>query len=473
MTFLENLSTTMNMTKTENGADTYVTTNDACLDFFALGGATRKNLGLGLDLFKKAWSQDRIKAVRILFYLRDIRGGQGERDIFRACMKYVGTNYPETLTIVSPWVAEFGRYDDLFALFDVWPKDTILNMVKDQLTEDLKSKTPSLLAKWMPSENTSSEKTRKLARKVRNALGATEKEYRKMLSKLRAKIKLVEHSLSKKEYASIEYSKIPSQAGFKYKKAFRKHDEARYEKFLENVTSGKEKINTKTLYPYQIYKAAKNGDQNNKELDVMWNNLPDYTQDKNALVMADVSGSMSGDPMSISVSLALYFADKNKGYFKNHFITFSAEPKLQKVEGKTIKEKMNSIEKENWDMNTDMYKVFKVLVMTAQRNSVPTSEMPETIYIISDMEFDEATQGKTNYQAIADLFKDTEYRIPNLVFWNVEARNKQVPVGKNEHGVVLVSGFSPSIFKMVVENKTPLELMDSVINSERYAKIVV
>lgn len=471
MTFLENLSNSMNKTKTENGAETYVTSNDACLDFFGLGGATRANLGLATDLFRKAMAQNQVKAVRIMFYLRDVRGGQGERDVFRACLRILAEEYTELFDKISELISEYGRFDDLVMQIDTKSKDQVVDVLKKQLAQDFNSEKPSLLAKWMPSENTTSAETKKLAKKVRMALGSTEREYRKMLSKIRAVIKLVEHNLSKKEYSSIDYSKLPSQAGFKYKKAFKKHDEKRYVNFLEKVEKGEEKINTQTLYTYQVYKAVQNGDDV-KTLNVMWNNLPDYTRGRNALVMADVSGSMSGDPMAVSVSLALYFADKNKGYFQNHFITFSANPKLQKIQGKNIKEKMDSIEKSQWDMNTDLYKVFKVLVETAVGNSVPKEEMPETIYIISDMEFDAATGDKTNHEAILELFKDTDYLIPNLVFWNVDAKNKQVPVTKNEQGVVLVSGLSASIFKMVVENKSPIELMDEVISSERYAKIL-
>lgn len=386
-------------------------------------------------------------------------------------MTILANEYKDIFSNLASMIPEYGRYDDLAYLIDTESKQAVIDVVKTQLKADIDSEKPSLLGKWLPSENTSSKDTRDLAKKVRMGLGMKESTYRKVLSGLRKAIKLVEHNLTNKEYQSIEYGKLPSQAGFKYRKAFKKHDEKRYEKYLENVAEGKEKMNTKTLYTYQIYKAVQNGDSV-KALDVMWNALPDYTQGKNALVVADVSGSMSGDPMSVSVSLALYFADKNKGQFKDHFITFSGNPKLQKVNGKNIKEKMYSIENAEWEMNTDLYKVFKVLVDTAVTNNTPSNEMPETIYIISDMEFDSATQGQTNYEAIKALFDGTDYKIPNVVFWNVSARNKQVPVTKNTHGVTLVSGFSPSTFKLVVENKSPLELMNDVINSDRYCKIL-
>lgn len=469
MNYINNLNQNMNKTLTENGAETYISTTDNLLDFFALGGATRKNLPLATDLFRKAIAQDITNATRILFYLRDVRGGQGERDVFRVCSRILADEYTEIFEKVAGLIAEYGRYDDLISLVDTKSKDMVVYTIKSQLAVDRDSDTPSLLAKWLPSENASSIKTKRLAKRIRVGLGMTERGYRKMLSTLRAKIKLVEHNLTNKEYSTIEYGKLPSQATLKYKKAFNKNDSDRYTKYLEDVKTGKEKINTKTLFTYQIYNAVKSGSDLNA-LDVMWNNLPDYTGGKNALVVADVSGSMSGDPMSVSVSLALYFAEKNTGQFKDYFITFSENPKLQKVQGKDIKEKIYNIETSEWGYSTNLEKVFEVLVGTAKQYNTPAHELPETIYIISDMEFN-CVHG-TNHERIEEIFKGTEYKIPNIVFWNVDARNKQVPVTKDKTGVTLVSGFSTTTFKMAVENKSPIELMNEVIHSDRYCKIL-
>lgn len=461
MTYLQNIGSAMNRTKTENGADTLRTSNSALVDFFALAGATRDNPELGLDLFKKAFAENREKAIKILFYLRDIRGGQGERQLFRNCLSYLAEHEKDIAKKIAEYIPEYGRFDDLFVL----EVETILPIIKKQLDEDLKSDTPSLLAKWLPSENTSSQKTRELARRLIEAIGVSRRDYRKILSVLREKIWLVEQNLSKKEY-SFDYSKVPSQASLKYKKAFYRNDETRYSKFLDSVNKGEAKINTSTLYPYQVYDKA-----NEIGSEELWNNLPDYTDGKNAIVVADTSSSMQGKPMSVSVSLALYFAERNKGQFKDHFITFSAIPTLQKIQGQTFRDKVNSIERASWGYNTDLFKVFKLLVDTAITNHTPVSEMPETIYIISDMEFDQACGNSTNFEAIEKLYAKTEYKIPNLVFWNVDARQKQVPVEKNQNGVTLVSGYSPTAFKFAVENLSPEQLVDQVVNSDRYAMI--
>lgn len=460
MTFLTQLGSEMNRTVTENGAPTLRTTNNPLVDFFALAGATRNTPELGLDLFKKAFAFDRQSAIRVLFYLRDIRGGQGERQLFKNCLEYLAANEKDTSDKIVSLVPEYGRWDDIFGLHT----ETIIPIISAQLELDQKSDTPSLLAKWLPSENTSSAKTKVLARGMRVALNKSPKAYRQILSSLRAKIKLVEHKMSKKEWGAIEYEKVPSQAGLKYRKAFSRNDETRYGEYLEQVSSGEKKINTSTLYPYQVYKAV--GTVGSEQ---MWSNLPDYTMGKNAIVVADVSGSMAGDPLAVSVSLALYFAERNIGTFKDHFITFSANPILQKINGTTLKDKVNSIERSQWDMNTDLYKVFECVANAATGND----DVPETIYIISDMEFDQATQGRTNFEAIDELFKTKEIKRPNLVFWNVDARNKQVPVEQNQYGVTLVSGLSPSTFKLAVENLSPLDLVMQVVNSERYAKIEV
>ena len=468
MTYLTNLGLAANrQAQTENGAVTLRSTQNPLVDFFALAGSTRNNPTLGIDLFKKSFAADRQAAIRILFYLRDVRGGQGERALFRNALAYLAEYENELTSKLVEHVPEYGRWDDLFGL----QVEKFMPMLEAQLDEDLDSETPTLLAKWMPSENTSSQKTRALARGMMKALGYTSKKYRQTLSKLRARIKLVEHKMSAKEWAAIEYDKVPSQASLKYRKAFGRNDYERYTKFLEKVTKGEAKINTSTLYPYQVYDAV--GTQGAEQ---MWANLPDYTDGRNALVVCDVSGSMftSEKPsaISISVSLALYFAERNTGIFKDHFFTFSSSPELQKIQGKTLMDKINSIQKSEWGMNTNLNKVFTLLVDTAVKNHADPAEMPDTIYVISDMEFD-ACASLTNFEAIDEMYKASGYTRPQLVFWNVQARNKHVPVTENQQGVTLVSGASASTFKLVMEGKTPLDLVMEIVNSDRYAPIVV
>lgn len=451
--------------KTENEAITFIRSGSLLLDFYAQAGAMRKNPDEALNLFKKAFAENNEKAIRILFYLRDVRGGQGERDLFRACLQWLGDNDIKVFEKIVGYVSEYGRWDDLF--FD---NDKCFDLINTQLKADKDSEKPSLLAKWLPTINGSSATTRAKAKFIAGKLGLTDIQYRKLVRGIRKQLKVVEEKMSANKWKEINYSAVPSQASRIYKNAFKEHDETRYEAFIEKAEKGEVKINAGTLYPHQIYKSVQ--EDYSKTLEALWNQLPDYTQGKNALVVADVSGSMSGDPMAVSVSLALYFAERNKGQFKDHFITFSDNPRLQRVVGQNLQSKMNSIETAEWQQNTNLQAVFDLILNTALQNNTSKEEMPETIYIISDMEFDSACDTRTNFEVIKAKYESVGHKIPNLVFWNVDARSgKNLPTQQNENGVALVSGFSPVIFKMAVENKTPEQVMLDTINSERYAKI--
>lgn len=452
-------------TLTENGALTFSRSSSALLDFFAQAGATRKTPERGLELFQSAFSEDRLMAIKLLFYFRDVRGGQGERTLFRNCLEWLGSNFEDIFEKIIKYVPEYGRWDDM--LFD---NSTVFNTIKEQIQKDLNSDNPSLLAKWLPTINASSASTQAKAKLIAKKLDMNAIEYRKKVRQIRKKIRAIEELMSAQKWTQINYSSVPSQASRIYRKSFKKHDETRYTEFIEKAEAGKTKINASTLYPYQIFESVyKNYD---KTLEALWKQLPNYTQGKNALVVADTSGSMSGQPMSVSVSLALYFAEKNIGQFKDYFISFSEQPKLHKIQGETLLEKMRSIRLGDV-ANTNLQAVFDLILNTGVNNNIPQEEMPETIYIISDMEFDECAQGRTNYEIIKQKYAESNYKAPTIVFWNVNSKQDNLPVQKDEYGVTLISGFSPSIFKMAVENKTPYQLMIDTINQERYSNITI
>lgn len=449
---------------TRNGAETFTITESALLDFYAQAGSMRNNKTKALELFKKAYFENNLNAIKVLFYLRDIRGGQGERGLFRICLEWLGTDEQETFNKIIEHVPEYGRWDDIF--FD---NDKCFDIIKATLAIDKVSDTPSLLAKWLPTINTSSRATKNKAKFIADKLGLTDIGYRKLVRDIRKKIATVEEKMSTNKWSDIDYSTVPSQSSRIYKNAFNKHDEIRYSQFIEKAVTGEVKINAGTLYPYQIYKSVK--DNYSPTLDALWNQLPDYTQGKNGLVVADVSGSMSGGPMSVSVSLALYFAEKNKGAFKDHFITFSGNPTLQRIQGTTLKQKLHSIETSAWSQSTNLQAVFTLLINTAMVNKIPQGEMPNTLYIISDMEFDMCIEGGSNFDGIKSIYQANGYVLPSVVFWNVNASGKNLPTRAHENNVALVSGFSPVIFKQAVENKTPYQVMLDTINSERYERI--
>ena len=466
-----------NYTRTENAALTHISTLDGVLDFFYHAPARR-----GQDntaLFLKAFGEDRLTAIRCLFYIRDIRGGQGERETFRQGLRELYKNFREVFDHILSYVPVYGRWDDIVEYVS---NQKVVSVIREQLNLDLGSdEGVSLLAKWMPSINTSSKETVALAHRWVKALGWTPVQYRKNLSALRGKIKLVETLMSQNKWKDISYGQIPSRAGLIYKDAFKRHDGTRYDEFLAAVVRGEEKINSGTLYPYEL--VAKSMNEKDQTAEAMWKCLPNYADtDDNALVVADVSGSMCGArgpsniaPITVCISLAIYLAERNKGIFHDKFITFSDTPSVQSLKGDTLYEKVSNLSRATWGMNTNLQSVFNVVLSTAVKAKLPASEMPTKIFIISDMEFDYCVTNNTNLEVIKAKYAVSGYTLPTIIFWNVDSRNDQTPVTMDEKGTYLVSGCSPSIFEKAIKAQatTPMEMMLEVLNGPRYEPITL
>ena len=482
---LKELKNEANRTLTENGAETLRTTGSDCLDLFATIGALRNAEDREIIVrFARAYAEDRDIAMKMLFYSRDIRGGLGERRVFRTILKYLADAQPESVRKNLHYVSEYGRWDDLTVLFGTKCEKDAMNLIRDQLAKDLAAleagENVSLMAKWLPSVNTSNAAVVKDGKRIARTLGLSDAAYRKALVKLRAKIRIIENSLRQKDY-SFEYAAQPSRAMLKYRKAFRRNDEERYTAYLDKVSKGEETIHTGTLYPYDVVGKALEfrGDATErKTLDVTWNALEDYAPQGNALCVIDGSGSMywGGTPIpaTVALSLGMYFAERCKGEFHNHFITFSEHPKLVEIKGKDLVEKVRYCRTFSECANTNIRKVFELILNTAVKNNLPQEELPEMLYVISDMEFDGCAEDakKTNFEHAKKLFEDYGYKLPQVVFWNVQSRNEQQPVRMNEQGVILVSGCTPRIFAMVANGRLdPAEFMKEVLLSERYAPI--
>jgi hypothetical protein len=341
----------------------------------------------------------------------------------------------------------------------------------------------SLLGKWLPSSNTSSAETRKLAGKFMAAFGLRFRAYRKLLVSLRAKIAIVEAQMSAKQFSKINYEAVPSRASMIYRKSFSKQDATRYQNYLESVKKGESKINSGTLYPYDIVRSCLG--EYNETLELQWNNLPNYCKESSkTLCVVDVSGSMSmarvGNvrPIDVSLSLGLYTAERCEGPFKNCMITFSHQPELVKIVGNNLHEKLKFMLRTTWNMNTDLLAVFKLILNTAVANRLNQSDLPDNIMIISDMQFDSAcgSSNLTTFQIIDNMFRNAGYIRPGIVFWNVNAAgSKNSPVTIDDNGVCLVSGCSPSILTTVLGNElnNPVEIMLKTINVQRYDAISV
>lgn len=480
MTFMNALESEMNVTETLNGAKAYKSTLNKCLDLFGKIAACRNDVKQAQKLFAHAYAENPETATRILFWARDIRGGQGEREVFRNLFKYLVEENGEIGAKLISLVPVYGRWDDLLVLENTSAWETVLNAIQNQLNLDRVSykagAAVSLLAKWMPSINASSKDTKRLGRKIAAHLGMTEREYRKVLSNLRTHINVVEKAMCSKEWSAIDYSKVPSRAAFMYRKAFAKQDATRYAEYLSAVEKGEAKINASTLYPYDIveqylYKGARN----DKTIDLQWEALPNYMEGKefNGLVVADVSGSMYGRPMAVSISLAMYIAERNTAeVWKNKFLTFSERPELQSIVGSTIGKRIDNLSGAAWGMNTDLMAVFKTVLDAGVKNDVPAEDMPSKLIIVSDMQFDQCCRSnkRTNFEQIQKLYRKAGYEMPQLVFWNVNAIGGNVPIKAHDTGTCLVSGCSPSILKSVLTDSvlTPIDTMNETVYTERY-----
>ena len=504
---LNGMKKTSNFTHTENGALTHKTSLSGLLDLFGMGAAYRTRSDADcIVLFQKAFVEDPIHALKCLFYLRDIRGGQGERRFFRVVTKWLAAHETEVMQRNLKYVPEFGRWDDLYVFIGTKLEREAFKMMEEQIKLDLTCKTPSLLAKWLKSENTSSEDSRMLANKTRAAFGLNHRQYRKMLSALRARINVVERLMSAGKWDEIEFDKIPSKAGFIYRNAFARHDIERmksekpvrtYEDFMKDE---KTTVNAKDLYPYEVvakaYKLTRDAgysywrDYHNFEIansternaiNKYWDNLKDYFNgcSLDALCMIDTSGSMWGEeasaPINVAISLGLYAAERARGPFAGHYISFSSRPQLIETVGVDFCDKVQRIYKTNLCENTNIEAAFDMLLNTAIKNRCTQDDLPKSIIVISDMEFDSqhgyyGRRDNTLMENISTKWAQYGYQMPHLVYWNVQARHDNVPMDVKD-GVTLVSGFSPVLFEQIMKGKTAYDLMFDKLDSDRYACI--
>ena len=492
-TFMNKLEEFGNMTTTTNGAAAAKSTGSKVYDMFALGGAYRGRNNLDkILLFKEAYKECPDLALKCLFYLRDIRGGQGERQFFRTCFNWLAKTEPQVVSHVMYSIPEFGRWDDLiYSCFDTDLEKEMLDIIERQFYMDLSSRTPSLLAKWLPSENTSSLATRSAARRIRKYFKMTPKEYRKNLSAIRGRINVLEKLMCSNQWDEIDFSKIPSRAGLIYRNAFANNalTAERYKEFINNKST---KVNADVLYPYEIVKQAREYILNDPEriaINKYWENLPDLFEDNNkakVLCVCDTSGSMEWGnstvkPIDVAIGLSMYCAERLTGPFKNHYISFASEPQLIKTnEGIDFVDSVKRIYSTNLCDNTNLEAVFDLLLNIAKNPSTKKEDIPTTIIVISDMQIDVATMhwntkltedtAATEMQIIKAKWTTEGYKCPNIVYWNVNGENNGNIIDKGE-GVSFVSGFSPVIMKSILNGKTGYQLMLDTLLSDRYANI--
>ena len=498
MSFMEKLHTVINDNKklTENGAVGYETTGKSLVDLnFAAASLRNETEKKIINRFIHAFYDDKVLAMKWLFFLRDIRGGLGERRTFRIIIRYLSENFPDMISNLVELMAEYGRFDDLLCLFGTPVEEKVLTVLKVQLEEDvqnMENKNPiSLCAKWMPSNNTSSKDSRTMAAKLQQFLGLTAKQYRKLLVSLRAYLHVTEVYMSNNHWNEIDYTKVTSKANILYRNAFLLHDEERRKNYLEAVQNNHATIHAGVLMPHEIVTGYTQRDgwhiqvaPEDASLEALWNNLPDVVEGaENILCVVDGSGSMlcpvgSGNTTALHVSnaLGIYFAERLGGAYHNKYITFSSSPKYVDLSScKTLKEKLTLAFANDDCSNTNIEATFRLVLETALKNHLRQEELPQTILVISDMEFDAAMYGRnmdTLFDTIKHQFSIHGYKMPKLVFWNVNSRTNTIPVRENELGVGLVSGFSVNICNMVLSNElNPFTCLKKILNSDRYKKI--
>ena len=501
MSFMNAIANELNNEKqlTENGAVGYRTTGKKLLDLnFGVASMRSVSEQTIINKFMDAYWENPVLAVKWLFYVRDVREGLGERRFFRTVFKQLAADKPEVIHTVFNFVPEYGRYDDLWCLLDTDLKKDVISVVREWLAEDKvnmeNSKSISLLAKWLPSENTSSAATKKYATMIRKGLDMTSRNYRKMLSEMRKYIDVVERKMSAKQWNEIDYEAVPSRANLIYNNAFLRNDEERRRAYLGALEKGEAKINASTLFPHDIVHKYTSGGgwyRSLKSLDAtlegLWKALPDTVKGcGNTIVVADGSGSMTCNvggntnvtALDVANALAIYFAERASGEFKDKYITFSERPQLVDFSNaKTLRDKIQIALQHNEVADTNIEATFDLILRTAVNNHMAQEDMPKNILIISDMEFNSATgyryrPNETLFETIANKYAAHGYKLPRLVFWNVNSRTGTIPVKENDLGVALVSGFSVNIVNMVMSNKLdPFECLLDVLNTERYQPI--
>lgn len=491
MNFANAVKTNTNAKYTENGAHAYSTTGKALLDLFAQIGALRPRTEDEIaNKYAAAFAADPLLATKMLFYAGNVRGGLGERRTFRICLKWLATNHADIVVKNAALIPHFNRWDSMFVLVGTPAEKEMWKVIADQLNSDMaavaaskgrKAQPISLLAKWMPTETASSAETRKLAKRCMTNLGLTPRAYRKVLSALRKHLKVVETSMSAQEWEAIQYAQVPSYAMKNYRAAFAKHDPEGFAAYKASLVKGETKVNASTLYPYDLvaqytksrgywgYRSV-NPDT---IVEAQWKALPNYVQgENNILIMADVSGSMSGRPMDTSVGLATYFAQHNKGDYHNLYMTFTDKPHFIELrEGATLAECVSKVMSTDVGYNTNLEAAFNYILQHAISNRVSDEELPKALVVVSDMEIDRyMRQSKMDFvDAMRAKFARHGYTLPKLILWNVEARNDTFLTKQED--VLCVSGQSASTFRELCGNldgKTAWDLMMETLGNKMY-----
>ena len=497
MNFAQTAKTSAQIKQTENGAMSYNTTTNALLDLFAQIGALRPRSIEEITMkYADAYAVNPELATKMLFYCGNIRGGLGERRTFRVCLRWLAIYHPNVVRDNLTNIPHFNRWDSLFTLVGTPVEADMWQYITDQLNLDMQAVIKekhggkhagiSLLAKWMPTETAHAKETRALAKTAMRKLGVSPRQYRKMLSALRAHLKVVESLMSAGKWDEVEYPAVPSYAMKNYRKAFSNHDNTRFGEYIASLNKGEAKINASTLFPYDLVHQYMNrrcyGSGIDAIIEAQWKALPNYIEgENNILVMADVSGSMWGRPMETSIGLATYFAQHATSDFHNLYMTFTDKPTFISLDGiTTLAGCVNKVNSTGVGYSTNLAAAFRKILSFAIEHNISNNEMPKALVVVSDMEIDQYYPNKNGYRKLAFVeemkneFAANGYTMPLLVFWNVEARNDTFLSQSND--VIYVSGQSASTFRNLCSalgGKTAWDFMLEVLNDKIYDCVVI
>ena len=495
MNFANAARMSTNTKLTENGAMAYSTLGNALTDLFAQAGSLRPRTENEIrKKYAEAFQINNLLATKMLFYTGNIRGGLGERRTFRICLKWLAENHSDIVIKNLELIPHFNRWDSLFVLVGTKAEADMWKFIAKQLNTDMaavaaskhksKPEAISLLAKWMPTETASSKATRDLAFRAMRNIGLTPRAYRKVLSALRKHLKVVETSMSAQEWYNIQYPTVPSYAMKNYRNAFLKHDYDGFTQYKQSLVKGETKVNASTLYPYDLVGQYTNGGHNgryaNKDVivEAQWKALPNYVKgENNILIMADVSGSMYGRPMDTSVSLATYFAQRNKGAYHNLYMSFTDQPHfIELQDGASLAECVRKVWSTDMGFNTNLEAAFNYILTHAVNHHVSNDEMPKALVVVSDMEIDRYIRwnGLDFVETMKRKFASYGYVMPRLICWNVEARNDTF-LSKSPD-VICVSGQSASTFRELcgnLEGKTTWDIMLETLGNKMYDCVVI
>ena len=494
MNFAQTAKMNAQIKQTENGAMAYNTTTNALLDLFAQIGALRSRSEGEIEMkYADAYAVNPELATKMLFYCGNIRGGLGERRTFRICLRWLAINHPLVVRDNLTNIPHFNRWDSLFVLVGTPVEADMWKYITDQLGLDMQAVIKerhggkhagiSLLAKWMPTETAHAKETRALAKTAMRKLGVSPRQYRKMLSALRAHLKVVESLMSAGKWDEVEYPAVPSYAMKNYRKAFGNHDKVRFGEYIASLNKGEAKINASTLYPYDLvhqYMArGYHGTGIDAIIEAQWKALPNYVEgENNILVMADVSGSMYGRPMETSIGLATYFAQHAVGDYHGLYMTFTDKPHFIDISNMTtLAECVDYVQRKDVGYSTNLDKAFEYVLNHALEHHIKNEDMPKALVVVSDMEIDPYFRGRRNMDFVAKWkaeFAKFGYTCPKLVMWNVEARNDTFLSQSDD--VVLVSGQSVSTFHNLCSalgGKTAWDFMCEVLNDPMYDCVVI